>query len=134
MIKLKMSAAPAPSQFELDGVIRGYHVYMDDWDARSGELAVAEVDLGNAHDVHAVALKLNGEVVGHVPKKMSRIFHFFLLRGGSIEAVVIGPRQYASALVQGGLDIPCKYIFTCSNDKGLVKKLKKLIKKEETKE
>ena len=53
MIKLKMAAAPAPSQFELDGVIRGYHVYMDDWDARSGELPAAKVDLGNAHDVHA---------------------------------------------------------------------------------
>ena len=94
-----MAAAPAPSQFELDGVIRGYHVYMDDWDARSVELPAAKVDLGNAHDVHAVALKLNGEVVGHVPKKMSRIFHF-LLRGGSIEAVVTGPRQYAFDLVQ----------------------------------
>ena len=100
MIKLKMAAAPAPSQFKLDGVIRGYHVYMDDWDARSGELPAVKVDLGNAHDVHAVGLKLNGEVVGHVPTKMSRIFHFFLLRGGSIEAVVTGPRQYTFDLVQ----------------------------------
>ncbi len=55
-------------------------------------------------------LKLNGDVVGHVPKKFSRIFHFFLLRGGSIEAVVTGPRQYASDLHQGGLDIPCTYV------------------------
>ena len=68
-------------------------------------------------------------VVGHVPRKYSRIFWSFLNRGGYIEAVVTGPRKFANDLAQGGLDIPCKYIF-CHGEKGLVKKLTKLLKKQ----
>lgn len=112
--------------FEMDSSIRGYHVFRDCWTARDGQILTAEVELGNSKDIYAVSLKLAGDVVGHVPKKMSRIFHFFLLRGGTIESVVTGPKKHASDLIQGGLDIPCKYVCSCHN-RIVLKKLKKLV-------
>lgn len=115
----------------MEGTIRGYHVYQAEWTARIGETLSTQVELGNPNDVHAVTLNLSGNVVGHVPKKLSRIFHFFILRGGTIEAKVVGPRLHASDLHQGGLDIPCKYYFMADDDPTLtlMKKLKKLMKK-----
>ncbi len=59
--------------------------------------------------------------------KYSIIFWSFLNRGGNIEAKVTGPKAFAHDLNQGGLDIPCKYIFC--GDKGLVKKAEKLLER-----
>ena len=39
---------------------------------------------------HAVACIYCGEIVGHVPHKYARIFHFFLKRGGEVIAKVVG--------------------------------------------
>ena len=45
-------------------------------------------------------------------------------RGGNIEAVVTGPKQYAADLDQGRLDIPCWFTFTGGKNPSMIKKLK----------
>jgi len=49
--------------------------------------------------------------VGHVPRLILMVCSIFIRRGGTIACVVTGPRQYSSDLPQGGLEIPCRYIF-----------------------
>ena len=43
--------------FTLSSVIRGYHVYKDNWDAPIGEELYCEREIGNRSDPCAVAVK-----------------------------------------------------------------------------
>jgi len=63
--------------------IRGYHIYKDVWpNPFVGEIVCCEREERNDH------------------------------QGGVITASVTGPHRYSADLVQGGLEVPCKYIFT----------------------
>ena len=62
--------------------------------------------------------------VGHVPKKISKLCHSFLARGG---AVITGARHFADDLLQVCLDVPCKYNFM--GDRALIQRLKHALKK-----
>lgn len=113
---------------EIHSTIRGYHHYKTVWTATIGQTLQVQREHGNTHDVFAVCIKNDSNItVGHVPIKLSRIFWSYLERGGCVQVVVTGPRMFATDLVQGGLDIPCKYIF--HGEKKLVKKLKKLLER-----
>ena len=63
-------------------------------------------------DRYAVAVIKDGVIIGHLPRKVSRVCSLFLRRGGSIQCTVVGRRRYSSDLPQGGLEIPCCLIFT----------------------
>ena len=70
---------------------------------------------------YAVAVKHRGRVVGHLPRKFSRVCSLFLRRGGLISCTVTGTRRYSVDLVQGGLEIPC--LVTFIGNKELIDKL-----------
>ena len=54
------------------------------------------MELDNSHDKYAVAVKnQDGNLVGHVPKELSRLFHKFLNDFGELEAECIGNRLNA---------------------------------------
>ena len=55
-----------------------------------------------------MAVLKDGTIVGHNPRKISRICLLFLARGGAIVCTPTGGRRYSSDLPQGGLEIPCK--------------------------
>ena len=55
-------------------------------------------------------------IVGHVPRNISVLCDLFLKKGGTILCIITGPHQYSRDLEKGGLDVPCKLIFS-----GLVK-------------
>ena len=99
------------AELEITYCIRGYHVYRHIWDAAVGETLVCEREPTNDKDRYAVAVKKCGTIVGHMPKKLSRLGSLFLLRGGAIVCTVIGRKRYSSDLEQGGLEIPCSYLF-----------------------
>ena len=67
------------------------------WHAvRIGEILACEMELDNPHDKYAVAVKnQDGNLVGHVPKELSRLFHKFLDDFGELEAECIGNRLNA---------------------------------------
>ena len=60
----------------------------------------------NAKDGYAVAVKKDRTVIGHLPRKVSRVCSLFLRRGGSIHCTVTGRQRYSVDLPQGGLEIP----------------------------
>ena len=114
-------------EFHLQSCVRGYHVYGEHWSAFLGEELTCQREIGNVLDRYAIAVKKDtGEIVGHVPKKISRICSWFLQHGGTIAAIVTGHRRYSSDLVQGGLEIPCNLRF-CGEEKFILK-LKKVLK------
>ena len=92
----------------------GYHVYKDVWpNPFVGEIVCCEREERNDHNPYAVALKKAGTgTVGHVPRTISCICTLFLRQGGVIVVSVTGPHRYSADLVQGGQEVPCKYIFT----------------------
>ena len=94
------------SNFEIaESVVRGHHIYKDVWSPIVGEEVEVCREPENPHDRHAVALKKAEEVVGHVPRELSRIMFKFMACGGHITCRVTGRRKLGN-----GLEIPCVYI------------------------
>ena len=63
--------------------VRGYHVYIDVWDASIGEELDCHREPNNAKDPYAVKVVKSGVVVGHLPKKLSRIYSLFIAVEGT---------------------------------------------------
>ena len=105
--------------------ISGFHVYKDVWDAVVGEELECERERRNNYDRYAVAVKRNGDVVGHLPRKFSRICALFIKRGRLISCMVTGSRRYSADLQQGGLEIPC--LVTFKGTRELIHKLDRLL-------
>ena len=60
--------------------VRGYHVYQEIWEAAVGEVLACEREPRNATDRYAVAVKKDGTIIGHLPRKVSRVCSLFLRR------------------------------------------------------
>ena len=97
--------------FEIESMVRGYHVYNETWEAVIGEQLTCERDTTNHHDRFAVAVMKLDAIVGHLPKRISSVCSLFLRRGGSIRCVIIGNRRYSKDLPQGGLELPSMLTF-----------------------
>ena len=104
----------------------GYHAYLDNASVRIGEILACKMGLDNSHDKYAVAVKnQDGNLVGHVPKELSRLFHKFLNDFGELEAECIGNRLNAGK----GKKIPVDYRLV-ANDSYLGNLKRKLSKKD----
>ena len=103
--------------------VRGYHVYKTVWAAAVGEVLICRREPTNSADRYAVAVLKEETIIGHLPRKMSKICSLFLRRGGSMRCKVTGSRRYSSDPPQGGLEIPCSLLFTAN-----VKEITKLRK------
>ena len=64
--------------------------------------------------------------MGHPPKFMSKLAHFFVKYDGEIRCEITGSKRYSSDLEQGGLEIPAKVIFQDSNERIIEEMKKKL--------
>ena len=112
---------------EVESCVRGYHIYSDIWNPDVGDILNCERESGNRIDSYAVAIKSGASVIGHVPRKLSAACSLFLSLGGTINCEITdNHRRYSADLPQGGLEIPCKFIFCASSS--LLCKLKKLIR------
>ena len=98
----------------LESYVRGYHAYMNIWNATINNYLQCKIQKNNEFDPSAIAFLhddfLEEKVVGHVPIHLSKIFHRFLkLPFCSISAVVNGKRANRGA--GDGLEISVKYKF-----------------------
>jgi len=93
--------------FCCDSAVRGYHQYKDIWEASYGEVLNCVRETENSFDPFAVSIIKDGEIVGHVPTKISATCSLFLRFHGTIHCKVTGRRRYSSDLPQGGLEVPC---------------------------
>ena len=63
------------------------------------------------HDPYSIAWKkknkskITTDVVGHVPKEISRAVFFFISRGGKMVGRVLDEKCYPSPIPEGGLEI-----------------------------
>ena len=80
---------------------------------------------GNIHDRNAVAVEKDGKIIGHLPRKVSRISALFLKRGGTIRCMVTGGQRFSADLPQGGPEIPCTVVFVGQRKE--VQKLKHVV-------
>ena len=95
-----------------DSAVRGYHMYQNIWEANYGELLSCTRETGNVFDLFTVCVcSLDGDIVGHMPRKISAICSLFLHRNGTIHCKVTGSRRYSRDIAQGGLEIPCQLSF-----------------------
>ena len=106
---------------------RGWHVYGKTvWQSpRRGEKLEAEKESNqNAliADPYSFAWtrncpsKLWPDVVGHIPREISRFSYFFLNRGGSIDAEVHSARYLPSPIPKGGLEILLSVTFKIADE------------------
>ncbi len=108
--------------FLFDSEVRGHHIYKSTWTPVFGEILHTEHDIMNSFDPFAVATTQHGQIVGHMPKEISRVSRFFLQHGGSITCEVTRPRK-RSGNSDKGLVVPCTYKYA-----GKPKLIKRLIK------
>ena len=104
---------------EIVSCIRGYHVYQTIWQAALGETFHCVQETSDSKVRYAVSVVKDGQVIGHLPKKFSKLF---LRRGGRIQCQVTGSRCHSSDLPQGGLEIPYRILFCGTSE--LIRKLR----------
>ena len=85
-------------------------IYQDVWSPFIGEVLPLEREPGNPKDVHAVAIKRAGRIVGHVPFNLAPTASAFLRRStNKCLAEVRGSKVNRGGGY--GLEIPCEYHF-----------------------
>ena len=96
---------------EFSAAVRGYHYYGSIWFPEKEEQLDCSHDFGNVFDVFAIkTCKLDGTVVGHLPREISTVTKFLLDRDARISAILTSTDYRRYPLVQGGLEIACKVI------------------------
>ena len=118
-------ASSSGATFTVESCVRGYHIYKDIWDATIGEELQCARESNNSNDRYAVAVRKNNAVVGHVPRKISRVCALFLERNGAITCTITGSRRRSADLPQGGMELPCVLAF--SGDHSDLLKVKRIM-------
>ena len=82
-----------------------------------GKSLTVEEEPGIDHDRHAICVKKDFDIVGHLPRELPTIVSRFLVHNGEATCEIIGRRKFGF-----GLEAPCVYKFTGSEK--LVERLK----------
>ena len=94
---------------EFSSAVRGYHHYRNTWFPQESEVLDCYHEFENTFDMFAIkTCKSNGQIVGHLPREISRVTKFLLDRGAVVQATLSTTHYRRSPLVQGGLEIACK--------------------------
>ena len=89
------------SYVQLRSCVHGFHEYQAIWEPMHGEELDYSREIGNPNDPYAVSVTKGGEVLGHIPHKISRMCAVFIRNGGRIKCTVTGNRRYSRDLPQG---------------------------------
>ena len=104
-------------------------MYSTIWTPLLGELLSCKRELDNAKDQYAVTVcRVDGIIIGHIPRKISFLCGVFIRRGGTIQCIVNEDSRYSHDLPQGGMEIPCRLVFSTREEKDL-NKIKKTFKR-----
>ena len=71
-------------------------MYKDDWSPSVGDEFELEIEELNRHDRYAAAIKVSGDIVGHVPREFSKIVYYFIKNGSRVTGEVRAKRQRSS--------------------------------------
>ena len=85
-------------------------------------------EAGNPFDRFAIkTVKENGEIVGNLPREISRVTKFYLDRGATMYCEFSSNHYRRSPLVQGGLDISCRVMRATKLNQRLSEHYKQLV-------
>ena len=59
-------------ELHIDSVMRGHHIYKSVWTPVIGKELYLEPEESNEHDKYAMAVRKDGEIVGHVPYSLDQ--------------------------------------------------------------
>ena len=120
---------------------RGWHYYgKNTWKRpKKDEIVFAEKESSKTaleHDPYSIAWKkknkskITADVVGHVPKEISRVLFFFKSRGGKVVGRVLDEKCYPSPIPKGGLEILLMVQFKIADEKRkYMERLKEIVTK-----
>ena len=92
----------------IDSFVRGHHVYQSRWTPFIGECLVIKREPDIPHDKFAVAVIHEGDVVGHLPRGITKNVSYFLNHDGNVEfCEITGQRCYRGGGL--GIEFPCWY-------------------------
>ena len=80
-------------EFEKTLLYSSYHIYQKVWAAAVGKELVCERETDNSYDLYAVAVKRMRNIIGHLPRKLSKLWVLFLRQGGAMVCLVSGGRR-----------------------------------------
>ena len=126
MASQPVARAEENCSFTVQSYVRGYHIYMEQWEPRIGEVLPLEREPSNPEDKFAVAIKRCGSVVGHVPFNLAPVMSAFLKRPvnkGLVEVTGLKVNRGAGY----GLEIPGNYHFYGSQP--YIQKIRTLVEK-----
>ena len=95
---------------QLESFVRGHQVYHTSWTPDFGEVLPVKKELTNEYDRFAVAVLMDGEVVRHVPRALSKVIFFFLRYDGNVAFCEVTGKTLNRG-VQLGVEVPCVYKF-----------------------
>ena len=111
---------------EVESCVQGFHVYGNVWTPKVGDLIDYEQESGNLNVAYAVAIKNGVNVIGHIPRKLLAACLLILCLGGAMSCEITdNHHRYSADLPHGGLEIPCKFIFSAKRP--LLRKLRELV-------
>lgn len=117
-----MAVAQSSVELTCKSCIRGYHIYMSVWTPNVDEMLHCKAQHNNTTDQYAVAVcTSDGKIVGHVPRKISRVCWLFLRKPEHelLCQILSGNYRRSMDLPQGGLEVECKLKFI-SKDSGTI--------------
>jgi len=113
--------------FQKESFVHGHHVYFTNWTPTVGEVLSVKREVLNEYDRFAVAIWKDEEVVGHVPKALSKITSFFLKYNGILVFCEVTGRRVNRG-VGLGMEVPCIYKFY--GCQAHIKKLQEIVSKQ----
>ena len=125
---------------------RGWHYYgKNTWKRpKKDEIVFAEKESSKTaleHDLYSITWKkknkskMTADVVGHVPKEISRAVFFFIPRSGKVVGRVLDKKCYPSPIPKGGLEILLMVQFKIADEKRkYMERLKEIVTKNYTSE
>lgn len=90
----------------LQSFVMGYHYYKMVWCPVIGERLRCQREPSNQYDQWAVAVMHDGDVVGHVPRELSKIFSRYLHGGYKVTAVITSRPENQR---RKGVAVPARY-------------------------
>ena len=97
------------------------NIYKEIWMPVIGEILTCDQEHGNFEDLLATGVINDGNIVGHVPREVSRIVWYFIEHDGYVDCRVTGWRKHGK-----GLEVPCVYRFHACRS-CMIQKLQKLL-------
>ena len=96
--------------FEFTAAVRGFHVFRKTWKPLLNKLLNWFNEQGNDFDYFSIKTckKDDNEIVGHLPREISRPRKFLIDRGARVTAQITNPHYRKSPLLQGGMEVRCK--------------------------